>query len=75
MPKARISAADSTPRRLLTRSEAAELLAVSPGTLSRWAAERQGPPFVKLGASDKAGVRYPADGLEEFIAARTKHPK
>lgn len=63
------------PRRLLTREEAAALLAVSPGTLSRWAAERLGPPFVKLGPSDKAAVRYPADGLEEFITARTKHPK
>ncbi len=63
------------PRRLLTRDEAAALLAVSPGTLSRWAAERMGPPFVKLGPSDKAAVRYPADGLEEFISARTKHPK
>ena len=62
-------------RRLLTRGEAAELLAVSPGTLSRWAADRTGPPFVKLGTSDKAGVRYPADDLEAFIAARTKHPK
>jgi hypothetical protein len=62
-------------RRLLTRSEAAALLAVSPGTLSRWAAERIGPPFVKLGPSDKASVRYPADQLEEFIASRTKHPK
>lgn len=62
-------------RRLLTRAEAAELLAVSPGTLSRWAADRTGPPFVKLGPSDKASVRYPADQLDEFIASRTKHPK
>lgn len=61
--------------RLLTRSQAAELLAVSMGTLSRWAAERQGPPFVKLGTSAKASVRYPADELEAFIAARTRHPK
>lgn len=63
------------PRRLLTRAEAAELLAVSTNTLSRWAAERQGPAFVKLGPSDKASVRYPADELDAFIAARTKHPK
>lgn len=62
-------------RRLLTRGQAAELLAVSMGTLSRWAAERQGPPFVKLGTSAKAGVRYPADELEAFITARTRHPK
>jgi predicted DNA-binding transcriptional regulator AlpA len=65
----------AAPRRLLTRGEAAALLAISPGTLSRWAAERSGPPFVKLGESDKASVRYPADELEAFICARTKHPK
>jgi predicted DNA-binding transcriptional regulator AlpA len=75
MPRTKDSTPVARPRRLLTRSEAAELLAVSPGTLSRWAAERIGPPFVKLGPSDKASVRYPADDLEQFIAAQTKHPK
>lgn len=75
MSRPKDSTTTAAPRRLLTRSEAAELLAVSPGTLSRWAAERIGPPFVKLGPSDKASVRYPADQLDEFIAARTKHPK
>jgi excisionase family DNA binding protein len=67
--------AAAVPSRLLTREEAAAILAVSKGTLSRWAADRQGPPFVKLGAGDKASVRYPADALEEFIAARTVAPK
>jgi len=75
MAKRKESSPAATSRRLLTRSEAAELLAVSPGTLSRWAAERMGPPFVKLSPSDKGSVRYPADELDEFIAARTKHPK
>jgi predicted DNA-binding transcriptional regulator AlpA len=65
----------ASPRRMLTRVEAASFLAVSTGTLSRWAADRTGPPFVKLGTSEKASVRYPADELEAFIAARTKHPK
>lgn len=75
MPQAKAQTPTATPRRLLTRVEAAEFLAVSTGTLSRWAADRQGPPFVKLGSSDKAGVRYPVDGLEAFVAARTMHPK
>lgn len=74
MPKAK-ELPPTVSRRLLTRVEAAEVLAVSPGTLSRWAAERTGPPFVKLGTSEKAGVRYPADELEAFIESRTKHPK
>jgi predicted DNA-binding transcriptional regulator AlpA len=75
MARSKDSTTTAAPRRLLTRGQAAELLAVSAGTLSRWAAERIGPPFVKLGPSEKASVRYPADELEAFIAARTKHPK
>ena len=75
MPKSVPAARPVVHRKMLTRAEAAAVLAVSQGTLSRWAAERTGPPFVKLGASDKASVRYPMDGLDEFIAARTKHPK
>jgi len=62
-------------RRLLTRREAAAVLGVSQATLSRWAAERTGPPFVKFGAADNGGVRYPSDALDDFLAARTKHPK
>lgn len=75
MSKPKTSTPPTASRRLLTRPEAAELLAVSTGTLSRWAAERTGPPFVKLGTSDKASVRYPVDELEQFIAARTRRPK
>jgi hypothetical protein len=43
--------------------------------MSRWAAERTGPPFVKLSNSDNGSVRYPSDALDEFLAARTQHPK
>jgi predicted DNA-binding transcriptional regulator AlpA len=62
-------------RRLLTRREAAEFLGVSCATMSRWAADRTGPPFVKLSDSDNGSVRYPTDALDDFLAARTKHPK
>jgi predicted DNA-binding transcriptional regulator AlpA len=75
MPKRVSGSATAIKRRLLTRAETAELLGVSRGTLSRWAAERIGPPFVKMGPTEKASVRYPEDGIEEFLAARTKHPK
>jgi predicted DNA-binding transcriptional regulator AlpA len=64
-----------TARRMLTRREAAEYLGVSPATMSRWAAERGGPSFVKLSDSDNGTVRYPSDALDDFLAARTKHPK
>jgi predicted DNA-binding transcriptional regulator AlpA len=62
-------------RRLLTRREAASFLGVSSATMSRWAAERTGPPFVKLSDSENGSVRYPSDSLDDFLAARTKHPK
>lgn len=61
--------------RLLTRAEAAQYLQVSPGTLSRWAAERRGPPFIKLADGAGGAVRYAVDGLEEFVSARTCNPK
>jgi predicted DNA-binding transcriptional regulator AlpA len=62
-------------RRILTRAEAAEYLAVSQATLSRWAAERRGPAFIKLADGDGGAVRYAVDALDDFIATRTKSPK
>jgi len=62
-------------RRMFTRPEAAEYLRVSCSTLSRWAADRTGPPWVKLGDGDTAAIRYPSDLLDEFIASRTTLPK
>ncbi len=62
-------------RRLLTREQAAEYLAVSTATLARWASERTGPPFVKLGNGETGSVRYPEELLEDFIAECTKSPK
>lgn len=57
-------------QRMLTRQQAAQLLGVSPATLSRWATERTGPVFVKYGTSRSNSVRYPLDALKEFIASR-----
>jgi predicted DNA-binding transcriptional regulator AlpA len=61
-------------RRMLTRQEAAEYLSISCASLSRWAADRSGPPFVKLGDGSTAAVRYPSDLLDDYIASRTKSP-
>ena len=63
------------PRSLLTRAQVAEFLSVSEATLARWACERQGPPFVKIGRGSNAGVRYPSDLFDEFIEARIKKAK
>jgi hypothetical protein len=51
------------------------MLGVSPATLSRWAAERVGPPFVKLHDGEAGAVRYPSDLLAAFLDARLKQPK
>lgn len=61
--------------RMLTRAQAAQLLNVSCPTMARWAAERKGPPFVKLADGGAASVRYPASLLEDFIASRVRNPK
>jgi transcriptional regulator with XRE-family HTH domain len=62
-------------RRLLTRADAAEYLGVSPSTLSRWAADRTGPPFIKLNDGEAGAVRYPSDLLDAFVESRIKQPK
>jgi excisionase family DNA binding protein len=62
-------------RRLLTRSQAAEYLGVSSSTLSRWAADRVGPAFLKLHDGEAGSVRYPSDKLAEFLESRIKAPK
>jgi len=77
MSKSKSTAAPlpDTNRRLLTRAQAAEYLGVSCSTLSRWAADRQGPAFLKLHDGDAGSVRYPSDKLADFLEARIKQPK
>lgn len=62
-------------RLLMTRARAAEYLGVSQATLSRWAAERTGPPFIKLHDGEAGSVRYPSDLLAAFVESRIKQPK
>jgi predicted DNA-binding transcriptional regulator AlpA len=62
-------------KRMLTRRQASEYLNVSEATLARWAGQRTGPVFVKLGQGATAPVRYPVEVLDEFIAAHTRAPK
>ena len=70
-----VSGESSGGRRLLTRLQAAEYLGVSQATLSRWAADRSGPPFIKLHDGEAGAVRYPSDLLDEYIESRIKQPK
>lgn len=79
MTKGKGMAAAMTPptveRKLMTRREAAAYLGVSQATLSRWAAERTGPAFVKLHDGEAGSVRYPSDLLAVFLESRIKQPK
>lgn len=70
-----VEAAPVVRRELWTRAQAAEYLGVSQGTLSRWAAERTGPAFIKLHDGEAGSVRYPSDLLDAFIESRIKQPK
>jgi predicted DNA-binding transcriptional regulator AlpA len=69
------AAAAASDRRLMTRREAAAFLGVSQATMSRWAADRTGPPFIKLHDGEAGAVRYPSDLLDAFVESRIKQPK
>jgi hypothetical protein len=54
--------------RLLTTENVAELLGVAPATLVWWRAQRQGPPFVRLGRGRRSPIRYRPDAIEIYLA-------
>lgn len=56
---------------LLTRKEAAELLRVTPETITRWAMERQ-VPFLKFGPKT---YRYEYEALMEWAKANAEQIK
>ena len=60
---------------MLTRGQVAFRLAVSHKTLSAWAADRVGPPFVKFSDQRNGIVRYPSDELDAWIESRRKSQK
>lgn len=55
--------------KMLTPPEVAERLRVHPGTLQAWRAQKRGPAFVLV----EGRVRYPADGVDAYLAERTVH--
>lgn len=57
--------ASNTSTRLITETEAAEILGLKPATLRRWRWGGGGPEFVRVGAR---AVRYHPDVLAAFIA-------
>ena len=55
------------PRDLLNDNQTAVRLGVSPATLRSWRCRGIGPPFIKLGLSSNASVRYNPIDLDEFL--------
>jgi Helix-turn-helix domain len=55
---------------LLTQSETALLLRMSPHTLACWRSRSEGPPYTKLGGK----ILYRHDALLTWLAARTQAP-
>lgn len=62
-----------TESKLLTERDVALYLKVSTALLRKWRGqpETPQPPFVRLGGA----IRYPLDGLDEFIKENTVQPR
>lgn len=57
------------PAPLLTETQAAEILQLTPRALQAWRYQGRGPRFVKISAR---AVRYRLDDLEEWIETRLR---
>lgn len=66
-----IGSASVSSGRLLTPTQAAEVLGVPEGTLAQWRSQRRGPAFIKL---EGRLVRYRARDLEAYIGQRAVEP-
>jgi hypothetical protein len=60
--------------RLLTELQVSEILATPPGTLRRWRCTGHGPPFIKMGSSPKARVKYDPVDVLAYVEAGRRYP-
>lgn len=56
---------------LLTNEQAAELLGIKPTTLEIWRIKGKSPPFLKLGTSKQAPVRYQRSAVAVWLNERS----
>lgn len=61
--------ADTPADALLTPSDVADLLRVSPGTLANWRSQGRGPAYVRLADGP---VRYEAADVSAWLAAQPR---
>jgi predicted DNA-binding transcriptional regulator AlpA len=59
------------PVKVLSNSEAAALIGITPATLRFWRCKGRGPRFVKLGEAKQAGVAYLESDIVAWRNART----
>jgi predicted DNA-binding transcriptional regulator AlpA len=52
---------------LIDSGKLAEMLGVSEGTLRNWRSQKKGPPFIKLGKTSNADVRYEIDEVQRWL--------
>lgn len=57
--------------KVLSNSEAAALIGITPATLRFWRCKGRGPRFVKLGEAKQAGVAYLESDIVAWRNART----
>jgi hypothetical protein len=55
--------------KLVTTSQAAEILGIKPNTLEGWRIRGEGPPFLKIGRL----VKYDETDLIDYIKRQTRH--
>jgi hypothetical protein len=60
--------------RLLTEKQVSAITAIPMGTLRRWRCVGDGPPYIKMGASPKARVRYDAVDIYNYVEAGRRFP-
>lgn len=66
MDEKRIGKASCTDRSVITSAEAANLLGISPRTLSNWRVRGRGPAYVRVGKK-RSPVLYRICDIEEWI--------
>lgn len=56
---------------LLTSAETAALLGIKPNTLEIWRGKGKGPPFIKMGETPQAPVRYLQSVVADWLERRS----
>lgn len=56
---------------MMTAAQVAEFSGIKESTLFAWRRDGVGPPWVRWGPAKTGAVRYPREGIREYVAANT----